>query len=164
MIWMRLRCGCSSRRDSSEISRPDQAYAARCRIDQPDDAARHRRFAGAAFADDAERAALAQGQRHALARRHFAALCRRTSARDRPCRVRWFPAPPAPADSLRARARHQARHRREQVAGIFHRSAVRRMVSSVPVSTSRPWRITATRSAISATTPMSWVMNSTAVP
>ena len=22
MIWMRLRCGCSSRRDSSEISRP----------------------------------------------------------------------------------------------------------------------------------------------
>jgi hypothetical protein len=47
---------------------------------------------------------------------------------------------------------------------VYSMVGLRRMVSSVPVSTSRPWRITATRSAISATTPMSWVMNSTAVP
>ena len=37
-----------------------QADAAGSRIDQADDATRHRGFAGAAFADDAERAALAQ--------------------------------------------------------------------------------------------------------
>ena len=47
---------------------------------------------------------------------------------------------------------------------VYSMVGARRMVSSAPVSTSRPWRITATRSAISATTPMSWVMNSTAVP
>ena len=47
---------------------------------------------------------------------------------------------------------------------VYSIAGARRMVSSEPVSTSLPLRITATRSAISATTPMSWVMNSTAVP
>src|SRR5437763_1735595 len=40
-----------------------QTHAAGGRIDQADDAARHRRFARAAFADNAEGAALAQRQR-----------------------------------------------------------------------------------------------------
>ncbi len=43
-----------------------QPDAAGGRIDQPDDAARDGGFAGPAFADDAERAALAQGQRDVL--------------------------------------------------------------------------------------------------
>ena len=60
MIWIRLRCGCSSRPRQFGDFAAGQAHAAGGRIDQADDAARHRRFAGAAFADDAERAALAQ--------------------------------------------------------------------------------------------------------
>ncbi len=52
----------------------DQADAAGGRIDQPHDAARHRRFTRAAFADDAERAALAQRERHILRRRDLAGL------------------------------------------------------------------------------------------
>ncbi len=50
----------------------DEADAAGGRIDQPDDAARHGRFARAAFADDAERAALAQRQRDILRGRDLA--------------------------------------------------------------------------------------------
>ena len=51
---------------------PGKPDAAGGRIDQPDDAARHRRFAGPAFADDAQRAALAQAQRDILGGRYFA--------------------------------------------------------------------------------------------
>src|SRR5436305_1108988 len=40
-------------------------------IDQPHDAARHRRFTGTALAHDPERAALAQGDRDILRRRHL---------------------------------------------------------------------------------------------
>ena len=131
--------------------------AAGGRIDQPDDAARHRRFAGTAFADDAERAALAQGQRDILRRPPPRARRRKTSVRDRPCRVRWPPAPPA---RMIPRAAPAAPGSAPPTAGCgcIPWPGVRRMVSSVPVSTSRPCRITATRSAISATTPMSWVM------
>ena len=49
-----------------------KANAAGGRIDQPHDAARHGGFAGAAFADDAERAALAQRQRDVLRGGYFA--------------------------------------------------------------------------------------------
>ena len=119
MIWMRLRCGCSSRARQFGDFAPREPNAAGGRIDQPDDAARHRRFAGPAFADDAERAALAQGQRDILGRRHFAhAAEERTLAIDLAefvglqhhrlgRRCPWRP-------------RYQARHRRKQVAGVFH--------------------------------------------
>ena len=99
-----------------------QADAAGGRVDQPDDAARHRRFAGAAFADDAERAALAQRQCNVLGGRDLA----------QPAEERALAIDLAEFMGLQhhrfgavgaRRARHQTRHRREQVAGVFHRGA-----------------------------------------
>ena len=40
----------------------------------------------------------------------------------------------------------------------------RKTCSQTPPSTASPWFMTSTSSAISATTPMSWVMNNTALP
>ncbi len=44
---------------------------------------------------------------------------------------------------------------------VYSCCGLRSTSSRVPCSTTRPWRITTTRSAMSATTPKSWVMNST---
>ncbi len=72
--------------------KPDAAGG---RIDQPDDAARHRRFAGAAFADDAERAALAQRQCDILGGRHFAHRAEEGALAIDLAELRSPPAPPA---------------------------------------------------------------------
>ena len=120
MIWMRFRCGCSRRRDSSEISRPDDADAAGGRIDQPHDAARHRRFAGAALADDAERAALAQGEGDVCCRRHLARFAEQRALAIDLAELVGLQHHGLPG--LGAwRPRHEAWHGSEQVAGIFHR-------------------------------------------
>ena len=96
-----------------------EAHAAGGRIDQADDAARHGRFARAALADDAERAALAQRQRDLVGGDDFAAFAEeRALAVDLAELVglqhhRFLGLGPC-------RARHQARHRGEQVAGVLH--------------------------------------------
>ncbi|MEH2476076.1 hypothetical protein V1284_007520 [Nitrobacteraceae bacterium AZCC 2299] len=120
MIWIFRRCGCSVRRERSDISRPARRTPPEVRIDQAHDAARHGGFAGAAFADDAQRAALAQRQRDVLGGGDFAGFAEeRALAIDlaefvgfQHHRIEAF---------LNARcARHQARHRRQQVAGVVH--------------------------------------------
>ena len=60
--------------------------------------------------------------------------------------------------------RREARHRRDQHPRVLVLRMRRAPRASGPISTSSPWRSTATRSAISATTPKSCVMNSTPVP
>ena len=96
-----------------------KADAAGGRIDQTDDAARYRGFAGTAFADDAERAALAQGQRHVLGGRDVAG-----SAEQRALAIDFAKFVGLQHDGFLGigarRARHEARHGGEQVAGVFH--------------------------------------------
>ena len=58
----------------------------------------------------------------------------------------------------------QARHRGDQHPRVVVRRRASAPRAAVPASTSRPCCITATRSAISATTPKSWVMNRMPVP
>ena len=95
--------------------------------------------------------AVAHGSKRpgSAARRSSRAAARRAAA----------PCPRSPA----AAARRAARHRREQAACVrMHRVA--KSSRTGPSSTIRPAYITATRSAISATTPKSCVMSSSARP
>jgi hypothetical protein len=112
------------------------------------------------LADDAQRLAAAQGEAdvidgvdHALGREpatapdRFSSGCARLQHR-------------LAAAIASASLRRQRRHGRDQASRVGMLRRVQHLVGR-PTSTSTPCSMTATRSAISATTPKSWVMNST---
>ena len=107
-----------------------QADAAGGRVDQADDAARHRRFPGAAFTDDAERAALAQGEGNVLGGGDLAGFAEATNARDRLFRARWLPAPPARSVSGAARAARRLGTAESRLR-VYSIVGLRRIASSV---------------------------------
>ena len=142
-----------------------QEHLALGRIDQARDAARHRRLARARFADDAQRLAAADVEVDVdCAALHDARLLEEAAGRCRSCRASRCAARSAP--SLPHAAMHAAGSTApRRSASWCSRAAGRDRICSVgPISTSSPQRSTATRWAISATTPKSWVMNSTPVP
>src|SRR5262249_39216542 len=94
--------------------------AAGGRIDQADDAARHGRFARAAFADDAERAPPAQGEGDVLGRDHLAAFAEESALAIDLAEVVGLQHHRLLC-LLARRTWHEARNRGEQVASIFHR-------------------------------------------
>jgi len=119
MIWIFLRCGCSSRRQFGDFA-ARQADAAGGRVDQAHDAARHRRFAGAALADDAEGAALPQGEGHVTGGGDLAGFAEQRALAIDFSELVGFQHHRLVGFRAR-RTRHETRHGREQVAGIFHR-------------------------------------------
>ncbi len=133
-------------------------------IDQPHEAARQRRLARAGFADDAERRALRQGQRDVLDRMGDALAAAEEAARaiglrdmlDRQDRRR--------RRASRGGGAFERRHGRDELLRVGVLRGGQHLVGRALLDDAAPGCITATRSAISATTPKSWVMNSTAVP
>ena len=65
---------------------------------------------------------------------------------------------------LARRRRRRCAARRPAARACSRPAALAKMSAALPSSTIRPWRMTMTRSAISATTPMSWVIRMTPVP
>ena len=134
-------------------------------VDQPRDAARDRRLARPRLADDAERFAAADLERHIGRRRHARASPRRAT---RAARRSWS-SPRARHATGRRRGCRDAAARGSAPTAISicvysccgARQQRRASARSPPA---RRARSTATRSAISATTPKSCVMNSTPVP
>ena len=182
--WMRRRIGSISRRDSSSRSRPSKQRPAAGRRRQR--AAQQRQaergLARARLADDAQRVALAQPEAHAL---HRLELARAEDAAAQPEALRRARRldDHRRAGSL-ATAGVGARARRPCESSITIRRA-RRCVERRPAGEQRPRvgvlraredarrpaparapgpaRITTTWSAISPTTPRSWLMNSTLI-
>ena len=124
-----------------------------------------RRFAGAAFADNAQRPPGARSNETSLTAGTIALRAEKRAAapiglhqtldlQDR--RLRRLP-----RDAVLA---GQMRNGRDQAARIGMTRATSAPASALPCSTKWPFSITTTLSAISATTPKSWVMNITLIP
>ena len=191
IICMRWRAARSRARSRSRDILPFEQDGAADRLDQAQDRAPRRRLAAAGFADQRQRLAARRAKRHILDRvharpdaaEHAGAGCRSGSSvgdfeqralggadrrRRRPAARRSRRSPDRRSESAAGRrgpswSRAAAPRRAARACRAAAACAKERRRSS-PSSTLSPCHMTTTRSAISATTPMSWVMNRTAMP